>query len=49
MSVLIRNYVFELRDGPDTKVDLVTAIVPRPKVVGEKGYAVPMRVRRVED
>ena len=49
MSVLIRNYVFELRDGPETKVDKVIVLAPRPKVVGEAGYAVPMRVRRVED
>ncbi|KAL5488430.1 hypothetical protein ACEPAI_6548 [Sanghuangporus weigelae] len=48
LSVLIRNYAFGLRDGPDTKIDLVTSILPRPKVVGEEGYAMPMRVRRFE-
>ena len=48
LSVLIRNYAFNLRDGPETKLDLVTSILPRPKVVGEEGYAMPMRVRRVE-
>ncbi|KAI5117516.1 hypothetical protein M0805_009524 [Coniferiporia weirii] len=48
LSVLIRNYVFDMRDGPDTKLEFITTILPRPKVAGEKGYALPMRVRRVE-
>ena len=48
LSVLIRNYIFSMRDGPETKVDLITTILPRPKVAGEEGYALPMRVRRVE-
>ncbi|KAL5488445.1 hypothetical protein ACEPAI_6563 [Sanghuangporus weigelae] len=48
LSVLIRNYVFSLRDGPETKIDMVTTIMRRPKVAGELGYAVPMRVRRFE-
>ncbi|KAI5117520.1 hypothetical protein M0805_009528 [Coniferiporia weirii] len=48
LSVLVRNYVFAMRDGPDTKLDRVTTILPRPKVAGEEGYALPMRVRRVE-
>ncbi|KAL5512215.1 hypothetical protein ACEPAG_3500 [Sanghuangporus baumii] len=48
LSVLIRNYVFSLRDGPETKIDMVTTILRRPKVSGELGYAMPMRVRRFE-
>nr|QEP49721.1 11-oxo-beta-amyrin 30-oxidase [Inonotus obliquus] len=48
LSVLIRNYVFEMRDGPETKIDTITTILPRPKVAGEEGYALPMRVRRFE-
>ncbi|THH07480.1 hypothetical protein EW145_g3350 [Phellinidium pouzarii] len=48
LSVLIRNYTFDMRDGPETKVDIITTILPRPKVAGEKGYAMPMRVRRIE-
>ncbi|THG99618.1 hypothetical protein EW145_g7233 [Phellinidium pouzarii] len=43
LSVLIRNYVFDMRDGPETKIDVITTILPRPKVVGEQGYAMPMR------
>ena len=48
LTVLIRNYVFDMRDGPETKVDMVFTILPRPKVSGEDGYAMPMRVRRYE-
>ncbi|KAF7331038.1 Cytochrome P450 [Mycena venus] len=48
LSVLIRNYIFELPDGPETKIETHIAIVPRPKVAGENGAKVPLRVRRVE-
>ena len=48
LSVLVRNYVFEMRDGPETKLETVITLLPRPKVAGEEGYALPMRVRRVE-
>ncbi|KAJ7196877.1 cytochrome P450 [Mycena haematopus] len=48
LSVLIRNYVFELPDGPETKFANHIAIVPRPKVVGQDGAKVPLRVRRAE-
>lgn len=36
-----------MRDGPGTKVEEQTTLLPRPKVTGEEGYAMPMRVRRV--
>ncbi|EJD00151.1 cytochrome P450 [Fomitiporia mediterranea MF3/22] len=48
LSVLVRNYIFSMRDGPETKIEMVATILPRPKVAGEKGYAVPLRVKRVE-
>ncbi|KAI5117593.1 hypothetical protein M0805_004044 [Coniferiporia weirii] len=48
LSVLVRNYIFDMRDGPKTKIEIVTTILPRPKIEGEKGYAMPMRIRRVE-
>ncbi|KZP25792.1 cytochrome P450 [Athelia psychrophila] len=48
LSVLIRNYTFELPDGPDTEFDLGRGILPRPKVAGEEGCRLPLRVRRVE-
>ncbi|EJD00152.1 cytochrome P450 [Fomitiporia mediterranea MF3/22] len=48
LFVLIRNYVFSMRDGPETKIEMVATILPRPKIAGEEGYAVPLRVRRAE-
>ncbi|KAF9233342.1 cytochrome P450 [Melanogaster broomeanus] len=48
LSVLVKNFVFELRDGPDTKVELGRGLLPRPKVVGEDGTKMPLRVRRLE-
>jgi len=47
LSVLIRNYSFEFPGGPDTAIGTHVAIVRRPKVVGEKGAKVPLRVRRL--
>jgi len=47
LSVLIRNFSFELVNGPETKLDKHTSILPRPKVAGERGAALPMRVRQV--
>ncbi|KAK7053758.1 cytochrome P450 [Favolaschia claudopus] len=49
LSVLIRNYVFEFPNGPDTQIEHHVAIVPRPKVAGEKGTRVPLRVKRLQD
>ena len=46
LSILIRNYVFDMRDGPETKIKEITTILPRPTIEGEPGYAMPMRVRR---
>ncbi|KAI6021237.1 cytochrome P450 [Pisolithus marmoratus] len=48
MSVLVKNFVFEMRDGPDTQVELGRGFLPRPKIVGEEGTNVPLRVRRYE-
>ncbi|KAG2741072.1 cytochrome P450 [Suillus brevipes Sb2] len=48
LSVLVKNFVFEMRDGPDTPVEVVRGILPRPRVVGEDGIGVPLRVRRYE-
>lgn len=48
LSVLIRNYTFELLDGPDTRIENHHSILPRPKVAGQDGAKVPLRVRRVE-
>ncbi|EPQ51852.1 cytochrome P450 [Gloeophyllum trabeum ATCC 11539] len=48
LSVLIRNYTFEFRDGPRTQVEKARAMLPRPQVVGETACRVPLRVRRVQ-
>ncbi|KAG1830820.1 cytochrome P450 [Suillus variegatus] len=48
LSVLVKNFVFEMRDGPDTPVEVVRGILPRPRVVGEGGIGVPLRVSRYE-
>ncbi|KAG2155793.1 cytochrome P450 [Suillus bovinus] len=48
LSVLVKNFVFEMRDGLDTPVEIVRGLLPRPRVVGEDGTGVPLRVRRYE-
>lgn len=49
LSVLVRNYTFELRDGPDTKIEVGRALgTLRPKIVGEDECRMPLRVRRVD-
>ena len=48
LGVLIKNYRFELPDGPETKLEHCRGVLPRPRVVGQKGANVPMRVRRVD-
>ncbi|KIL62661.1 hypothetical protein M378DRAFT_165494, partial [Amanita muscaria Koide BX008] len=38
VGVLVRNFSFELPDGPETKVDLHRAsALPRPKLATESG------------
>ncbi|EPS95222.1 hypothetical protein FOMPIDRAFT_87477 [Fomitopsis schrenkii] len=48
LLVLIRNYAFELRDGPETKVEIRRGILPRPSIAGEEGAKLPLRVRRLD-
>ncbi|KAG2125569.1 cytochrome P450 [Suillus cothurnatus] len=48
LSILVKNFVFELRDGPDTEIEIVRGLLPRPRVVGEDGIGVPLRIRRYE-
>jgi len=48
LLILVRNFAFELPDGPSTKVQISRASVfPRPKLAGEVGCDLPMRVRQV--
>jgi cytochrome P450 len=48
LAVLFRKYAFELLQGPETPIGKSVSIVLRPKVEGEKGARVPLRVRRLE-
>ncbi|KAI6105300.1 cytochrome P450 [Pisolithus croceorrhizus] len=45
LSMAIRNFVLEMKDGRNTKVELSRGITLRPKVVGEEGIKVPLRIR----
>ncbi|KAJ7824650.1 cytochrome P450 [Mycena leptocephala] len=45
LSVLVRNFTFEFPKGPETVIGRHRNILSRPKVEGEGGYAVPLRVR----
>ncbi|EPQ59966.1 cytochrome P450 [Gloeophyllum trabeum ATCC 11539] len=47
LSVLVRSYTFQLRDGPGTRIESKTSILPRPTITGEVGCKMPLRVRRV--
>ncbi|KAI5999038.1 cytochrome P450 [Pisolithus marmoratus] len=48
LSVLVKNYVFEMRDGPNTVIEMGRALSVRPKVAGEQGARLPLRVKRYE-
>ncbi|KAH9853307.1 cytochrome P450 [Lenzites betulinus] len=48
LGVLVKNYTFELPNGPEMKIDYVRGVLPRPQVAGEAGACVPMRVRKVD-
>ncbi|KAG6333009.1 hypothetical protein ID866_6077 [Astraeus odoratus] len=48
LAVLVQNFVFEMRDGPGTKIEIGKGLLPRPRVAGEDGTKMPMRVRRYE-
>ncbi|KAI6169881.1 cytochrome P450 [Pisolithus thermaeus] len=45
LSMAIRNFVLEMKDGPDTKVELSRGLTVRPKIAGEEGIRVPLRIR----
>jgi hypothetical protein len=48
LSVLVRNYEFELPNGPKTSIRNDIAVVSRPTVEGLPRTTVPLRIRRVE-
>ncbi|KAI9464900.1 cytochrome P450 [Boletus coccyginus] len=45
LTVLVKNFVFELRDGVDSKIEIGRGMLPRPKIAGEVGCKLPLRVR----
>lgn len=45
LSVLVKNFVFELRDGMETKIEVGSGFLPRPQVAGEVGCKVPLRTK----
>ncbi|KAF8125506.1 cytochrome P450 [Boletus edulis] len=45
LTVLVKNYVFELRDGVDSKIEIGRGVFPRPKLAGEVGCQLPLRAR----
>ncbi|KAJ7062770.1 cytochrome P450 [Mycena amicta] len=45
LLVLIKNYTFELPDGPETKITTVLGLLRRPAIVGQE---VPLRIQRVD-
>jgi hypothetical protein len=42
LSTLIRNYTFELPDGPETKIEHYMSALVRPMVAGQEGPNVPL-------
>ncbi|KAK0191730.1 cytochrome P450 [Armillaria mellea] len=48
LFVIVKNFTFEFPGGRDTVIGKHSgSVLPRPKVVGEEGARVPLRVRRV--
>ncbi|KAG1839565.1 cytochrome P450 [Suillus subalutaceus] len=48
LFVLVKNFVFEMVDGPEAKIVESLGFLPRPSVAGESHGSVPLRVRRYE-
>ncbi|KAG1778181.1 cytochrome P450 [Suillus placidus] len=48
LFVLVRNFAFEMADGPGVQVVENLGILPRPRVAGSAASSVPLRVRRYE-
>lgn len=46
---MIRSYSLSLRDGSDTKYEMYRTVLTRPRIPGSKEFAVPVRIRRIED
>ena len=48
LSVLVKNYSFEMRDGPNTQIGKHRSFLFRPKVKGENGQEMPILVKKIE-
>ncbi|TFK28618.1 cytochrome P450 [Coprinopsis marcescibilis] len=48
LSVLIRNFSFELPGGINPPIGAHMGILPRPRIESEKGPRVPLRIKRLE-
>jgi hypothetical protein len=48
LVVLLRKFAFELPGGPESKIDIMRRITPRPKDIGADGPIVRMKIRAVE-
>ncbi|KAI6040778.1 cytochrome P450 [Pisolithus marmoratus] len=44
--VVVKNFVLEMRDGPNTKVEITRGLTLRPRIAGEDGIKVPLKVRQ---
>lgn len=45
---MIRNFAFELPHGPDTVIGRHRGVLPRPKLEGEEGPRMPLKVTKLE-
>jgi hypothetical protein len=46
LATLIKNFTFELPDGPKTEIDVLFGLLRRPRTKGEKEAVVTMKVRK---
>ncbi|KAI6037496.1 cytochrome P450 [Pisolithus marmoratus] len=44
--VVVKNFVLEMRDGPNTKVEIIRGLTLRPRIAGEGGIKVPLKVKQ---
>ncbi|KAF9237033.1 cytochrome P450 [Melanogaster broomeanus] len=48
LAILIKNFVFEMCDGPEAEIVMGNGVLPRPKLAGEVGSKMPLRVRHLD-
>ncbi|KAH8823550.1 cytochrome P450 [Flagelloscypha sp. PMI_526] len=47
LFVLIKTFTFEFPNGPQTEIGRQRTLIKRPKVVGEDGARIPLRIRKI--